>query len=176
MRIYVIGFTLLLSLLILINCTGIRQYPAYYRHSAELTLEEKRELLAEHNKWRNQVGVPDLIWSTELEEIAKDWAYKLAKNYGCRMIHSSNKLGENIFWANYAVSAKYVVDYWADERFYYDYASNTCKQGRQCGHYTQLVWSETRQLGCGRALCSSGEEIWVCNYNPAGNVKGKRPY
>lgn len=116
------------------------------------------------------------MWSTELESVARDWAYKLSREYGCRMMHSSINYGENIFWSNYPVKAKYVVDYWAEERFNYDYSTNSCRLGKVCGHYTQIVWKETKELGCGRALCEGGEEIWVCNYNPAGNIKGKKPY
>ena len=36
------------------------------------------------------------------------------------------------------------------------------------GHFTQVVWKDTRQLGCGVAMCDGGE-IWVCNYSPPGN-------
>jgi hypothetical protein len=57
----------------------------------------------------------------------------------------------------------------------YDYKSNTCHQGGPCGHYTQVVWSGTRELGCGVAR-SPSREIWVCNYNPPGNYIGQRPY
>jgi len=37
---------------------------------------------------------------------------------------------------------------WADEEKCYDYDSNTCAEGHMCGHYTQIVWSTTRKLGC----------------------------
>jgi PadR family transcriptional regulator len=44
-----------------------------------------------------------------------------------------------------------------------------------CGHYTQIVWSNTREVGCGVAR-DSNREVWVCNYNPPGNWIGERPY
>lgn len=160
----------------LVNCSSY-QYPhSAKRYYAELSASEKETLLAEHNKWRSRVGVSALKWSSEMEELAKDWAYKLSRTYNCRMIHRSSNYGENIFWSNYPVTAKYVVDYWAEERFNYDYSSASCKVGKVCGHYTQIVWKDTREVGCGRALCQRGEEIWVCNYNPEGNIKGKKPY
>jgi hypothetical protein len=35
------------------------------------------------------------------------------------------------------------------------------------------------QLGCGVASCMNGqavEDIWICNYAPAGNYVGEDPY
>ena len=40
------------------------------------------------------------------------------------------------------------------------------------GHYTQMVWGSTRFVGCGRRAFKFGfwhEQIYVCNYGPAGN-------
>jgi hypothetical protein len=48
-----------------------------------------------------------------------------------------------------------------------------------CGHYTQIVWRDSMQLGCGVATCQNGqatEDIWICNYAPAGNIIGRAPY
>ncbi len=162
--------------LTVINCVAYKHTPESKRYYEELSSKEKIEILTEHNKWRSQVGVPSLKWSSDMEDLAKDWAYKLSRTYGCRMIHRASSYGENIFWSNYPVKASYVVDYWAKERFYYDYTSNSCKKGKECKHYTQIIWQDTQEVGCGRALCAGGEEIWVCNYNPAGNIRDKKPY
>ena len=43
------------------------------------------------------------------------------------------------------------------------------------GHYTQVVWAETEELGCGMVYYKEGsqwETIVVCNYAVAGNLKG----
>ncbi|MDO9190699.1 MAG: CAP domain-containing protein [Sulfurimicrobium sp.] len=45
-----------------------------------------------------------------------------------------------------------------------------------CGHYTQLVWKKTTAVGCGMAVCGSRDQIWVCQYSPAGNWAGQKPY
>ena len=48
-----------------------------------------------------------------------------------------------------------------------------------CGHYTQIVWRKSTQLGCGVASCNSArgkQDIWICNYSPAGNFAGMAPY
>lgn len=39
------------------------------------------------------------------------------------------------------------------------------------GHFTQLVWKGTSQVGCGMANCA-GSNFVVCNYNSPGNVVG----
>ena len=73
-----------------------------------------------------------------------------------------------------------VVDEWGSETQYYDYGSNTCQAGQQCGHYTQVIWRSTQQVGCGSAVCNRGDgweaEIWVCQCLPPGNYQGQRPY
>lgn len=43
----------------------------------------------------------------------------------------------------------------------------------QTGHFTQVVWKGTKQLGCATVPCSSGTAapyFTVCNYLPRGNV------
>jgi pathogenesis-related protein 1 len=44
-----------------------------------------------------------------------------------------------------------------------------------CGHYTQIVWRNTKAVGC--AVGGKGaREVWVCDYDPPGNYVGQRPY
>ena len=42
------------------------------------------------------------------------------------------------------------------------------------GHYTQLIWSETTQVGCSMTR-GRREEFLVCRYSAPGNVMGQRP-
>ncbi|MFL5445126.1 MAG: CAP domain-containing protein, partial [Myxococcales bacterium] len=79
-----------------------------------------------------------------------------------------------------------VVAAWASEAADYDYAANTCAEGKQCGHYTQLVWRATTRAGCAHKLCTvnwpfapappGSWDFWVCDYEPPGNFVGQRPY
>ncbi|MCI5139186.1 MAG: hypothetical protein D3922_12405, partial [Candidatus Electrothrix sp. AR1] len=57
---------------------------------------------------------------------------------------------------------------------YYDYATNSCHS--VCGHYTQVVWRSTKEVGCGMASCNDKAQLWVCQYNPRGNMLGQKPY
>jgi hypothetical protein len=97
------------------------------------------------------------------------------------------KHGENLFWASpkrwsdgklelQAISIADVIKAWVDEVIDYDYASNTCRSGAQCGHYTQMIWKNTQAVGCAVAICADKSQLWVCNYNPPGNYIGEHPY
>jgi hypothetical protein len=66
-----------------------------------------------------------------------------------------------------------VVASWADEARGYNVSANSCTG--VCGHYTQIVWRKTRSVGCAVAA-DPGREVWVCEYDPPGNVVGYRPY
>ena len=41
---------------------------------------------------------------------------------------------------------------WVSEAADYDYATNTCSA--VCGHYTQIVWRDTQDVGCGIKNCT----------------------
>lgn len=42
-------------------------------------------------------------------------------------------------------------------------------------HYTQMIWQDTSEVGCGKAN-ASGYEILVCDYSPQGNIDGTMVY
>ena len=41
------------------------------------------------------------------------------------------------------------------------------------GHFTQVVWKNSKNLGIAKARSSSGKIIVVANYEPAGNYIGQ---
>ncbi len=148
-------------------------------------------IVAAHNKLRAQVGVTKkLTYSKTLATSAQAWAEHLKQSNACKMQHSEpdNKYGENLFWGSAVswtdgrkelqkVTSKRVVEDWGSEKADYDYASNACTDGKMCGHYRQIVWRDTTKVGCGVAVCEdSQEQVWVCQYQPAGNWVGKKPY
>jgi pathogenesis-related protein 1 len=131
------------------------------------------EILKSHNSVRSRFNLPPLVWSDKVAEVAQQWAQTLLERN--EFIHRpKSTYGENLFEVDgFRFSPTQVVNQWASESRNYDYASNRCSG--VCGHYTQIVWRGTTELGCGVAA-GPKREIWVCDYNPQGNVIGRRPF
>jgi uncharacterized protein YkwD len=131
------------------------------------------DMLAAHNAVRARVGRVPLSWSDRLAALSQDWADALLARK--QFVHRPNSAyGENLFEITGATaSSAQVVHAWAAESQNYDYSSNRCRG--VCGHYTQIVWGDTKEVGCAVAR-GGGREVWVCDYDPPGNWVGKRPY
>jgi uncharacterized protein YkwD len=150
---------------------------------------------AAHNSVRTALNLPDLAWNDGLAAYAYVWATELVNKNGCTMEHRPQDAsspcdaqhGENLAWnSGYAENAANVTKRWADEVVDYDYENNSCTPGEQCGHYTQIVWRDSTEVGCAMLPCGGNTgmgnagmgnaEMWVCNYAPPGNWVGEKPY
>ncbi len=146
-----------------------------------------REMISAHNSARISAtptpnpALPLLTWSATAAATAQAWADQ------CQFAHNTNRgnLGENIAAATpNTLTTMGVVQNWASESAYYDYGRNSCAPNQMCGHYTQIVWRTTTQVGCATKLCNRNSpfsgftqwQLWVCNYSPPGNYVGQRPY
>jgi pathogenesis-related protein 1 len=158
--------------------------------AGDLTGAQANEFVAAHNAVRRNTSssLGDLTWASDLAALAQGWSQTRASQ-GCSMQHNAGRgqTGENIFWASAVmwsdgttevqeVSPTMVTNDWSSEVQFYDYQNNSCAAGQQCGHYTQVVWSGTTEVGCGMTVCPDSSQIWVCNYRPAGNYVGQKPY
>ena len=147
-------------------------------------------MTAAHNLARANVSpiatpsLPAMTWVNSVATDAQNYANQCLFDHGG--VGLSTIYGQNIFAAaGYVPTVSDIVGtYWAGESVDYNYASNTCTPGQVCGHYTQVVWATSTNLGCGTKLCSINSpfgsafpnwQVWVCNYNPPGNY-GTRPY
>ncbi len=148
---------------------------------SRVSLSEAEKIVALHNKIRAEVGVGPLRWSEELAAYAQRWADHLASSR-CGIEHRprsgkwQQKFGENIF---IGTASHYgtldAVMAWAKEKSNYRGGTIQASRFANVGHYTQLVWRDTRQIGCATRVCR-GNLIVVCNYDPPGNFLGKKPY
>lgn len=128
------------------------------------------QFLAAHNEARSVIGQTRLSWDARLARYAK--LYGRQRRRDCTMVHSNGPYGENIFWGSGSSwTPSQVVASWVSERRWYQHRTNTCSKGKECGHYTQIVWNNTRRVGCAMVRCSGrrGGVFVVCNYDPAGN-------
>jgi pathogenesis-related protein 1 len=144
---------------------------------------DAQKILEQHNAAREEVGVPGLEWSRELAAYAQEWADHLAKN-GCRMEHRQQPMvrnepvGENLYWGS-SSEVYHPVDAslsWYSEKKQYKYGKFGKGNWQETGHYTQMVWRGTRQVGVGVAICKNGAILVVASYAPAGNYMDQLPY
>lgn len=148
--------------------------------SANGLSEQAVALLAIHNRLRAKHGVPPLTWSADIAVTAERWANACTRRHETEFLHP-NKLGENMgFDGKIDTSAESLSN--AIQRMYDEIKSYRYerpgfnKQGSsqetQTGHFTQIVWKETKELGCGWAICPNSQykTILVCRYSPPGNA------
>ncbi len=129
-----------------------------------------RPILAAHDRLRAMHCAPPMRWSERLEASAQAWADELVAR-GCAFEHSSGSYGENLAAGTAGhLDAEAVAQMWYREVAHYDFARGGFSM--QTGHFTQLVWVGTTELGCGQATCN-GLDVWVCQYGPPGNVEGQ---
>ncbi len=108
----------------------------------------------------------------------------------CQFKHIDAPYGQNLFaGTGTSWTLEQAVNSWADEVRYYDFDTGSCAAGEMCGHYTQLVWENSRNVGCviqqcDRMLDNGGSVMFggrsgvmiFCHYDPPGNVRSQAPY
>ncbi len=141
----------------------------------------RRAMLSEHNAARAAVGAPPLVWSETLAADAARYAAVMAETEQFK--HSTEPRGavaegENLFMGSRgAYRYDEMARLWVDERRFYRAGPvpdiSTTGRWQDVGHYTQIIWRRTTQVGC--ALASSRRDDYlVCRYAPPGNVWGRR--
>ncbi|KAJ5924302.1 hypothetical protein N7466_008489 [Penicillium verhagenii] len=149
----------------------------------------KETVLQASNEYRGAHEAVDIVWNETLVEYARKWAET------CIWKHSDGPYGENLAFG-YA-NATAAVEAWGDEGELYNFEKPTGFT-EATGHFTQLVWKATEEVGCAAVNCGYTEDMskvrrdgeklasrtaadgssraqgWyvVCEYTPAGNVVG----
>src|SRR5262249_54397591 len=144
---------------------------------------EWADMLAAHNEKRALHCVAPLTWNSQLAAQAQAYANQLAQNQ-CNLVHGTPEsrfgAGENLanWFGQPAQSDRGTLDSWYGEIDKYNFDAPVLCLGRTddppgCnganGHCTQVVWKDTRQLGCARATCTQGGQqgtVTVCRYLP----------
>lgn len=137
------------------------------------------ECLCWHNEYRMRHGAPALTISSELCEMASQWANHLASTNELYYQIGTN-YGQNIFCcpANSLLtdlSGQEVATYWYSTSRRYDYfkESHLLHTNVNTGHFSQMVWRASRYFGVSKSISKTGKLFVVAYYYPAGNVMGE---
>ena len=183
----------------------------YRNKPSELTDSDIAQILKLHNDARARYGVAPLQWDDSLAKTAKRWAdtcywghwnHPQTRNaLGDDYIEPpTQRLGENLsVWfdpQSTRGAGEYGTRLWLNEEPDYKCGEpvrggSECEPGKQCGHWTQILWSGTQRVGCALRTCEDGmdDRSWssptggqrnvkylVCEYSPPGNFTGQRPF
>ncbi|XP_077286062.1 serotriflin-like [Arctopsyche grandis] len=127
-------------------------------------------------KWHEGAAKSAQAWADQCHLLQHDPPHnRFIKNYG--------NCGQNIFISSHQVPWFFAVKTWFMEHLNFTYGSphNNLKV---VGHYTQMVWATTHEVGCGFTKCPRGGPggkpffNYICNYCPTGNWEKKlgKPY
>ncbi len=126
--------------------------------------DEAKRVLAYHNEMRAKHGAPPLEWDSALARIAQKYIDT------CPLGHSDTPYGENLAWG-YDTIDEAALD-WYNEEF--DFKIPTLEE--DSGHFTQIIWMDTKRLGCGKNMKCDGPQntkhAFACYYDPSGNEIG----
>ncbi|XP_066246169.1 cysteine-rich secretory protein 2-like [Euwallacea similis] len=153
-----------------------------------------------HNFFRSKVepkasNMLKMKWHKGAAKAAQKWAEK------CQfLVHDTSlgrhephygSCGQNIFIASTKVPWLFAIETWWLEKNAFKYGGKN--NMTLVGHYTQLVWASSHEVGCGLSKCQHKTQYmrenypeervrdfynYVCNYCPIGNRPGKasHPY
>nr|XP_017207056.1 cysteine-rich venom protein natrin-1-like isoform X1 [Danio rerio] len=141
----------------------------------------QQEIVDVHNAFRRAVqpsasNMLKMSWSDAVAESARGWINKCNMTHGppsSRMLNGY-EMGENLFKATGISSWTSVVDAWHSEVNNYKYPIGSIN-GQATGHYTQVVWYSSYEVGCAVTQCGSNY-FYGCHYYRAGNFRTVPPY
>jgi len=124
-----------------------------------------------HNQYRSLHGVPPVTWNQTLADYAANYATQ------CSTQHSGSPYyGENLAYGGYT-NPSYYIYLWYDEIKNYNFSDPGFST--TTGHFTQVVWKDSVQIGCGWVTSCGGTlgsdypNYLACEYYPYGNVDGE---
>ncbi|CAF4187103.1 unnamed protein product [Rotaria sp. Silwood2] len=156
----------------------------------------QNEVLEAHNYYRDLHCAPPLQLDNKLSRSAQIFAEELASKN--QFYHSNTKgVGENLYMAsgsnvdsltgklssNQQISSSFsyaniagdapVTDWYNEiEQYDFDYPGFS----GATGHFTQVVWKISKNLGVGIAYTSEGDSVYVvAQYTPPGNYQDQFP-
>ncbi|KAK6636722.1 hypothetical protein RUM43_010385 [Polyplax serrata] len=138
------------------------------------------ECLCWHNVYRQRHRSPPLTLCPELCNSAQEWANTLAHMNLFFYRPNAKHVGQNIYCKLNVkeasdVTGQEVAGYWYRACRYYNFLGEpkVLNANVNAGHFTQLVWASTSDVGIGIARTRGGKVMVVANYRPPGNTTGE---
>ncbi|BAM39934.1 ribosomal protein S29 [Theileria orientalis strain Shintoku] len=123
---------------------------------------KKELMLLAHNDYRRIHTVQELEWNNELATSAQKEAARITKERCDLPLYYSGLAG-----TNYLSVGKQQFDEGIAVKFWYEAGVTT--RNPNVLAFTQLVWKDTKAIGCGVSCCSENM-VLVCRYYPLGNI------
>ncbi|KFP74139.1 Cysteine-rich secretory protein 2, partial [Acanthisitta chloris] len=139
--------------------------------------DQQKLIVDRHNALRRSVqptasNMMKMEWSPLAAKNAQKWANQCTLGHSPPNQRTTDVLcGENLFMSSAPFSWSNVLQAWYDEKKNFKYGTGAKTKGAVIGHYTQLIWYNSYQVGCGVSYCpmSSYKYFYVCQYCPSGN-------
>ncbi|RDW76647.1 CAP domain-containing protein [Aspergillus mulundensis] len=142
-------------------------------------------VLYSHNVHRANHSSPDVAWSSTLEASAQVLAARCVYEHDTSI--NGGGYGQNIGYGTSSDEVAVMISnlMYNDEMGYYEnlYGEATPDMTlfEKWGHFSQIVWKGTTEVGCATVSCPSLGNVdsatavpfTVCNYSPAGNYDGE---
>ncbi|XP_053140251.1 serotriflin-like [Hemicordylus capensis] len=182
-----IMFIVLLSLAALLQPSAGLSPGSEFAAGSTTTAEQQKAIVDKHNALRREVeptarNMLRMEWNSEASENARSWAAQctLSHSPSNQRIVNEVECGENLYMSTAPQSWSTAIQSWYDEKKNFKYGIGAVHPNDVVGHYTQVVWYSSYQIGCAAASCPNAtyQYYYVCHYCPAGNVVGslKMPY
>jgi len=145
---------------------------------------DKAEIVNLHNELRRGVqptasNMLKMFWNEEAAANAQRWAEACDQKHSTRAQRriSTSGCGENIYMSSRKNSWTDAIQAWYGEVKDFQYGKGSVNGG-VVGHFTQVVWYRSNQIGCAMAECPNGRYryFYVCQYCSPGNYQYTHPY
>jgi uncharacterized protein YkwD len=155
---------------------------------SRLTPQQAQQMVNYHNQKRAEVGNGNVSWSTEIAQYAQQRAEQIARTKQlAHLPQGQNPYGENLASGGSAgggvvFTVINACDGWYSEKAKMPRNARTMTIdlfNKGVGHYTQMVWKGSTQIGAGISQYQQGAftmTVVVCCYNPPGNVINQAIY
>ncbi|KAM9562382.1 LOW QUALITY PROTEIN: cysteine-rich venom protein TEL1-like [Guaruba guarouba] len=140
--------------------------------------DQQNLIVDTHNTLRRGVkptasNMLKMEWNAPAAKNAQNWANECTLRHSPASMRKTNvQCGENLFMSTGPFSWSDVIQSWYNEEENFEYGIGAKTQGAVIGHYTQVVWYNSHQIGCAVAFCPNRtyKYFYVCQYCPMGNL------